>query len=85
MNDLTDAHRAQANRLSTVLIEVEQEIHRAMAKFHSMSSGHEGYGIILEELDELWHEVKHGTKEKSYTEAIQVAAMAIRFVVDLRK
>jgi hypothetical protein len=47
---------------------------------------HEGFAIILEELDELKAEVfkQHGerTKEKMRNEALQVAAMALRFMVD---
>jgi hypothetical protein len=51
------------------------------------NSAHEGYAVILEELDELWDEVKkNGSQrdvQKMRDEAIQVAAMAMRFVVDV--
>lgn len=54
---------------------------------HKFNSAHEGYAVILEELDELWDEVKkNGQKrdiQKMRDEAIQVAAMAMRFVIDV--
>lgn len=60
-----------------------KEYYSASNKFGKFSSPHEGYAIILEELDELWEEIKG---EQSFTrmseEAIQVASMALRFLVD---
>lgn len=60
--------------------------HNRATKIHGrFNSAHEGYAVILEELDELWDEVKkreHDYK-KMYNEAKQVAAMAIRFMDDL--
>jgi len=49
-----------------------------------MKSNHEGYAVILEELDELWDEIKkqHPNNELIRKEAIQVAAMAVRFILD---
>lgn len=62
--------------------EVLDELAAATRKFGPFASAHEGYAILKEEVDELWQEVKHGTKKKALEEAIQVAAMAIRFVMD---
>lgn len=64
------------------------ELHKAQDKFPAFHSGHEGYSVILEEVDELWTEVKSnqstpGRTERMKKEAIQVAAMAIRFLLDL--
>ncbi len=51
------------------------------------NSAHEGYAVILEELDELWDEVKKKQAERSSEtlkkEAVQVGAMAMRFLVDI--
>jgi NTP pyrophosphatase (non-canonical NTP hydrolase) len=51
------------------------------------NSPHEGYAVILEELDELFDEVKikreHRDPGKMRAEACQVAACALRFMVDL--
>jgi hypothetical protein len=64
---------------------VANEVARAMTKFPSFNSGHEGYAVIKEELEELWKEIKENRSRESTArdEAIQVAAMAIRYVHDL--
>lgn len=68
---------------------IVEEYIKASNKFSAMRSPHEGYAIILEELDELWEIVKKEQKQpfpslrgKMEDEAKQVAAMAIRFMVD---
>ena len=57
--------------IDDVLEAVRAELAFAMAKFKPMRSGHEGYAIILEELDELWQEIKHGTEANARKEAVQ--------------
>jgi hypothetical protein len=63
------------------------EASRASTKFPPFNSAHEGYAIILEELDELkahvWTNQKRRDIAAMRQEAIQVAAMALRFVVDV--
>lgn len=69
------------------LLEIDAEAQRASAKFPPFNSAHEGYAVLLEEVDELWQhvKVKQGRRDCAAmrAEAIQVAAMALRFVVDL--
>ena len=52
--------------------------------FHS---AHEGYAVIKEELDELWEEIKKKAverdPEKLQKEAVQIGAMAARFIIDI--
>ena len=62
---------------------VKKELARARAKFPAYNSAHEGYAVILEELDELWDEVKHNRSTLYEAEAAQVAATAIRFLIDV--
>lgn len=69
----------QAEVVALVLAELD----RATAKFGTFNSGHEGYAIIKEEVDELWNEIKANNPNRAREEAIQVAAMAIRFLIDL--
>jgi hypothetical protein len=56
-------------------------------KWPAMNSAHEGYAVLLEELDELWEHVKTNQKRRDlvemHKEAIQVAAMATRFALDI--
>jgi len=76
---------------AAALKEVGQEVMRAVSKHETWHSAHEGYGVLLEEVDELWDEVKKrsttlgGTRDvkKLRLEACQVAAMAIRFMVEV--
>lgn len=64
--------------------EVEEELERASAEFGPFRSPHEGYAILKEEVDELWDDVKcSAPTECMRAEAIQVAAMAVRFVYDI--
>lgn len=63
--------------------EVLAELALARKVFPAFHTPHEGYAVILEEVDELWREVQLGRRKSMRNEAIQVAAMAIRFVVDV--
>lgn len=71
--------------MTDVVADVLNELDAATAKFGAFASAHEGYAVILEELDELWDEIKSkgGTRDAMYAEAKQVAAMAIRFMRDV--
>jgi hypothetical protein len=40
------------------LARIQGEYERAAARFAPFNTPHEGYAVILEELDELWDEVK---------------------------
>jgi len=57
----------------------------ASNKFGAFHTVHEGWGIIREEYLELEDEIrkKHHNKEKMRNEAIQLGAMAIRFIYDV--
>ena len=74
-------------RVTDALDETRQELYRATYHFSPIHSPHEGIGIILEEFEELKGEVfkqfSQRTKEEMRKEAMHVAAMAMRFMVDL--
>lgn len=66
--------------------QIEQEALDAITQFPAFNSGHEGWAVIKEELDELWDEVRaypNADPNKMAKEAIQIGAMAARFVADL--
>jgi hypothetical protein len=70
--------------LDDALHATRAEVLRATAKFGPFNSAHEGFAVLLEEVDELWDEVKGNNKSLAREEAIQVAAMAVRFLMDIR-
>ena len=66
---------------------VKAELHMARKKFPAFNSEHEGYAVLKEEVDELWEAVRLKQSDPSRDarikkEAVQVAAMAMRFIVD---
>lgn len=71
-------------RVDVALAAVRSELLSAMAAFPTFNSPHEGYAVLCEEVDELWDEVKanHGLSPAARIEATQVAAMAVRYIVD---
>jgi len=62
---------------------VAEQLEAAMQNRQPIQSAHEGYAVIKEELDELWDAVKKDDLESAELEARHVAAMAIRFLLDL--
>lgn len=64
---------------------VQAELKRAQSAHDPMSSAHEGYAVLQEEVDELWAEIKadRGTSHRGVSEAVQIAAMALRYLIDL--
>lgn len=72
-------------QLSPFLAAVARECDRARRKHPTpIRSLHEGFAIILEEVDELKAEVWHqqNNQHALYTELVQVAAMCLRMAAD---
>lgn len=73
--------------LSDVIYAVQSEVLKAMQKWPPHNSAHEAYAVLLEEVDELWAHVKTNQSKRDLeamrTEAIQVAAMAVRFAAEV--
>lgn len=75
---------AKLKRESRFAIDVADELARAREKHRTpIHSAHEGYAVLLEELDEVKAEVFHGDRTKLRAELVQVAAMAQRMAEDL--
>lgn len=72
---------------SAALDEVAEEIRKARANWPAFNSAHEGFAVLLEEVDELKSLVWTNQKERDLAamrkEAMQVAAMAISFMEDV--
>lgn len=71
--------------LDELIDDLREELIRASRKHRPMASPHEGYAVILEELDELWEHVRADTghSEDARKEALQIAAMGLRYALDL--
>lgn len=65
---------------------VEEELRRARGLHAPLHSLHEGYAVLLEEVDELWAAVKRRgewfNQDEVLAELVQVAAMAQRMSED---
>jgi hypothetical protein len=74
-------------KIQDILDDVKAEVARAVNKYPPMNSAHEGWAVLWEEVDELWDEVRAKQGKRSLddmrTECIQVAAMAVRFAMDI--
>lgn len=66
---------------------VMAELYQATTAWPAFNSAHEGYAVLYEEVDELWDHVKMNQKKRDLSamkkEAIQVAAMAMRFAIEV--
>lgn len=74
-----------ARILCDAMVMVENEINHAVMKHTPMLSPHDGVAKIREEWDELWDEIKtqEPDGDKMLVEASQIAATAVRFMVDV--
>lgn len=75
-------------KLDLVLQNIGTEVKRAKTMFpNNFVNQHEAYAVILEEVDELWDEIKKNQKvydlEAQRKEATQAAAMLSRLLVEL--
>lgn len=68
--------------IDSALASVKAELLRANKKHGALlHSAHEGYAVLKEEVDELWDDVKQDNLVRASKEAIQVGAMAVKFIV----
>lgn len=76
---------SNGDQIAQVLALVGYELAAALKRFAPFNSPHEGWAVIREELDELWEHVKanDGRGQDAVDEAIQIAAMATRYIIDL--
>ena len=77
--EITDALNIE---IETVMNMVRAELRDAIRRYPPFNSAHEGDGVISEEYDELFDAIKANELAQSTDEAVQVAAMAIRYVID---
>ena len=73
--------------MDKILKDIETEYKRANTLYPAFHSNHEAYAVILEELDEVWSEVKQSKdikgNKKIRAELIQVAAICVKYIKNL--
>lgn len=76
---------ASDDQIQTVIGKLVRELARATENHGPIASKHEGYSLILEELDEAWDEIKLRETDRTAltNKLIQVAAMALRTILDV--
>jgi hypothetical protein len=80
---LRQEHMKRDATMEVFLVAIRDEYLSARRRFSAMASAHEGYAIILEELDEAWDEIKANNNYAARREMIQVAAMALSFLMEV--
>jgi len=76
------------NKRALIIADILKEHEKAVSTHPPFHSRHEGYAILQEEVDELWdlikinHTKNPDCRKDMKKEAIQVAAMSIRFIED---
>ncbi len=82
-----DVHVPGTLLASPFFVDVAAELARAEAKHRPLNSLHEAYAVILEEVDELWDEVRKQSFARRpadvRNELVQIAAMAWRAAKNL--
>ena len=69
-------------QIDEVLEKIKKEYIKARTKHPPLHSSHEGYAVLLEELEEWWESVKCDKPDDQ--ELIQVAAMALSAILELK-
>jgi len=69
-----------------IVRDILDELDRADESYEPINSIHEGYAVILDELDAFWQEVRRPTRngdvQQMRTELIRTAAMCVRTIRD---
>ncbi len=83
---IKNCERVKIMHVKKATTRVLQEYNAAASMFVPFSSNHQAYAVLKEEFDELWDEIKHTNRSLDVKnlehEAVQVAAMALRFLTD---
>lgn len=73
--------------------EIRREVKNALEKYGHFNSTHESYAVLQEEVNEFWELVqrktttvnKEGKRGQMVKELTQVAAIAIRTIIELKE
>ena len=77
----------RSTNIRMAIDEVREELLLAMQDWPAFNSAHEGFAVLLEEIDELkahvWTNQKRRDLDAMRKEAKQIAAMALRFMIEV--
>ena len=80
-------HVTTQDEIDLVVFQASQELSGALQNWPKFNSAHEGFAVLLEEVDELKQHVWTNQKKRNLSamrkEALQVAAMAMRFALEV--
>lgn len=61
---------------------IESEMSWAHSKYGNYHNAHEQYAVMLEEVEEWWEAVKGNFADFALYELVQVASVALRYVIE---
>lgn len=78
---------SERHNVQALAMEIAEEVMRATSIHGPLHSPHEGISVIREEVEELWEHVRADTGRcaDARTEAIQIAAMGMKYALNLCK
>ena len=82
--DTIEVQQKKCIQINDYFLDVMREIEMVQGKWSPFNSSHEGYAVILEELDEVWDDIKANDITHSRKEMIQVIAMGFKYLTDVK-
>ncbi|WP_018752655.1 hypothetical protein [Paenibacillus sanguinis] len=70
-------------KIDDITTDVVLELRRAMGRTAPLTSAHEGYAVLMSEVDQAWEAIKGNDLLKARLKMQQVAAMALRYLYDI--
>jgi hypothetical protein len=67
-----------------VLDELCAKVCKVNSEHPLYNSTHEGYGYLMEEVEEMFDEIKANLTNRSINEAFDVAVVAVRYIISMR-
>lgn len=64
--------------MDDLLLRIRREANDAQSKYGPFASSHEAYGVLAEEVAELFDAIRNNQHASMCSEAIQVAAVSLR-------
>ena len=75
----------EAHKIVEMQLIIQGEFFSATRKFGAFPSAHHGIATIREEFEECWDAIKANDISQARKEAVQVGAMALRFLIDIKE